>query len=71
VRASNAVLAPAQRAPGPRAVLPGDGTQAQIPVTPPQCPDCHGEVPTETVADEDAAQWCDDWWMIVRVGVVA
>jgi hypothetical protein len=70
VRASDAALAPAQRAPGLRAVLSGDGTQAQIPVTPPQYPDGHGEVPTKTVADEDAAQWRDDWWTIVRVGVV-
>jgi hypothetical protein len=71
VRASDAVLARAQRAPGLRAVLPGDGTQAQLPVAPPQWPDCHGEVPPETVADEDAAQWRDDWWTTVQAGVVA
>ncbi len=43
---------------------------APDPDTPPRCPDCHGELPTETVGgDDDDAHWCDYCGRVVRVEV--
>lgn len=36
-----------------------------------RCPDCHGELPTETVGDEDDAHWCEYCGTVIRAGVAA
>lgn len=43
---------------------------APDPDTPPRCPDCHGELPEETVDDEDDTHWCEYCGTVVRVGGV-
>lgn len=49
-----------------KAMADGEGPD---PATPPRCPDCHGELLTETIGDEDDADWCAYCGTVVRMEV--
>lgn len=53
------------------AVVTDGGAEPPDPDTPLRCPECHGDLPDETVGDENDAHWCEYCGTVVRVETAA